>query len=274
MTTFERDGFTVVEVLIAVAIASVLSGVLMATISGQNRLQAEQDALALIEETTRALADGLVPEVRAAGPGDIVRAESDRIVVRSDLSRAIVCEALPSGEIDLYIYDAVEAANLPRGFRGTAISEPYEASFIYADGFTPTMSPSREAAANCRGNGADAPMIAPNSAFQRTSGWSTGFATPPGRGSVVRMYGTLTYELRDAADGSGNLTVRRNTQEFATFLAPDARFEYVMANGTTATDVRPPNLRDVRDVRLTATALGRVSGVPGRSVVHEVPLRN
>jgi len=275
MTANQRFGFTVVEVLVAIAIAGLLSGVLVSTLSNQSRLQSEQDDVQLIEQTTRAIADGLVAEIRAAGPGDIIQAEPDRFVVRTDIARAVVCETLPGGEVDLFVYDSVPAANVPRAFRGTAFSGPYDGSFTYADGFLPTTSPSSSAAAaTCRANGSDTAGVAGSSAFLRTSGWAAGFASPPVRGSVVRTYGSLTYELSPATSQPGSIAIRRNLQEFATPLAPGAVFEYVLANGTTVSRVGPGNFASVREVRLIATAIGRTPAVAGRSLVYEVPLRN
>ncbi len=274
MTSRTTAGFTVVEVLVAIAIAGLLSTVLVSTVSTQNRRQSQQDDAQLIEQTTRVIADGLVPEIRAAGPRDIIQAAPDRFVVRTDIARALVCATLPGGVVDLFVYDSIPGVNVPRAFRGTAVSGPYDTPFTYADGFQPTASPSPAAAATCRANGSDSAGVAPSSAFQRTQGWSAGFASAPIHGSIVRTYGSLSYSVVPSTTLPGNLAIRRNLQEFATPLAPGAAFEYVLANGTVVPSVGPGNLANVRVVRLITTAVGRTPGTSGRSVVHEMPLRN
>ena len=269
-----RRGFTVIEVLVALAGASLLGGAVAGLLTSQTRFHAQNDDAVLAEETVRALFDGMVAELRGVGAGDLLLATPDSVAVRFDVLRAVVCDTLPGGVAYLFVYDSIAAPNVPRGFRGTAYSGPYDAPFVYADGFTPTSTSTGAAEATCRANGADPLRIAPGSSFRRTSGWGAAFGVTPPRGSVARIYGTLTYSLVGSSSRSGALAVRRNGQEFATPLGPVSRFEYEMSDGTTQGRVGTGNLIDVRQVRLVARAIGRSPIGAGRQLVYEATLRN
>ncbi len=267
-------GFTLVEVLVALVGASLLSGALMALLMRQSRFQIRVDETVHAEQTVRVLADGMAAELRGASSQDILRADPDGFGIRFDVARAVVCDTVAGGGADLFAYDTVPAPNVPPRFRGTAVSGPYDGPFTYADGFVPGSSPSAAAEGICRARGADSRGMAPSAAFRRTTGWTAAFGSLPVRGSVVRTYGALTYTLAPSGSQSGAVSVRRNGQEYATPLAAGAGFEYVMADGTIRSQVGSGNFLNVREVRLVATAMGRTPGVATRSVVYEMPLRN
>lgn len=269
-----RRGFTLVEVLVALAGASLLGGALASLLASQSRFHARNDDAVIAEQTARALFDGLVAELRGASAGDLLLATPDSVTVRFDVLRSVVCDTLAGGGVDLFVYDSIAAPNVPRGFRGTAYSGPYDAPFAYADGFTPISTVSAAAEATCRANGADPGGTRPRSSFRRTSGWSGAFGVTPARGSIARVYGTLTYSVARSTSQPGALAVRRNNQEFAAPLAPGARFEYEMSDGTTRGRVAAGNLAGVRKVRLVAVAMGRNPMGAGRQQVFEAALRN
>lgn len=261
-------GFTLVEVLITVVVASILGGALMSLVIGQQRFYARSDNEVLAQQNIRAAVDLMAAELRMAAPGDIMLAATDSVTIRFDLLRGVVC-AGGSGSTNIFAYDSVGTANLTSGIVGTAFSGPYDSAFVYDDGFTGTVSGSHSASRTvCQTNGA--PMSEPLSAFRLVSGWTT---TPP-RGSLVRWYGTLTYAFAPSATDAGSQAIWRNGQELVTPFEAGARFWYVMQDGSVQGSVSGGSLTDIREIRIAATATGQGPFQARRPVVYDVPLRN
>lgn len=275
-----RGGFTLAEMLVALTGASLLAGTLLALIWSQSRFHLRNEDGLQTARTSRALLDGMGAEIRAAGPGDLIRAAPDTVSIRLAILKGVVCDSLGSGGADVFVYDSVRATNLRSSWRGTAWARPYaagpsgNAGFRYADGFKPTSATSAVAATTCRAAGADSANQVSAKWFRRTSGWSGAFQTTPGPGSIMTVYGRVTYAIRSSTAHSGTVSIRRNGQEFATFLTPSAAFEYVLADGTVRSQVADSVLARVREVRLQATAMGRNRLGAQRPFVYAMPFRN
>jgi hypothetical protein len=269
-----ETGFTLVEVLVVLAGAGVLGGALMSLLSTQTRFQDANDDSVYVRQNVRVLAELLGGELRGAGAGDLLAAESDSVAVRFDVSRSVVCDTAPGGEVDLFVYDSITGSNVPAGFRGTAVGSPYAAGFRYADGFVPAGGPAAAAATTCRANGADAHGTARASDFRRVSGWSAALGQAPGRGSVVRTYGRSVYRIDASGSAPGALALWRNGQELVSPLRVGSQFEYRLSNGTVLSRVAAGNFPGVVGIRIVATATGRGPAAVGESLVLEIPLRN
>lgn len=269
-------GFTLVEVLIAITVAGILGAGILALVLGQNRFYGHHDDAIYASQSLRAAMDLMAAELRIASPTDLIEAESDRVSVRFDLSRAVVCgptDPLGLGdEVALFVYDSVTNANLPADFRGTAVSGPYDASFAYADGWTGTASVGGLAQTLCEANGTPPD---PGNVYQLVSGWSDEFGSAPDPGSIVRRYGQLTYSFAASGFGSG-LAVWRNAQELVSPFDEGARFRYEMADGSIQDNVSDPDLPGVRMIRIEVTAVGDGANRYGveRPLDYTVPLRN
>lgn len=267
-----QGGFTLAEMLVALTGASLLIGLLIGLLGSQSAFHLQNEDTIQASQITRALSDGLGAEIRGAGPGDLLRATADTLSIRVDVLRAVVC-GTASGSIDLFVYDSV-VANPQSGWRGTAFSGPYSATWAYADGFTPVSGVSAAAETACRAAGADRANQMPTRWFRRASGWSGGFASMPAPGSLARVYGRLTYAIHRSDSESGTVSIRRNGQEFVSPLEPGAAFEYRLSSGAIQPDVASGDLSRVREVRLTGAARGRNGRVAGRRVVYAMSLRN
>ena len=268
-----QGGFTLAEMLVALAGAGLLVGLLIGLLGSQSRFHLRNEDAIQASQIARALADGMGAEIRSAGPGDLLLATRDTVSLRVVVLSAVVCDTVSSGSIDLFAYDSI-AANLQSGWRGTAFSEPYSADWVYADGFTPVSSVSAAAETACRAAGADRANRMPTRWFRRTSGWNGGFGTTPVPGSLARVYGRLTYAIRRSGSEAGTVSIRRNGQEFVSPLELGAAFEYRLSSGAIQAGVAPADLSRVREVRLTGTAIGRNGRAAGRRVVYAMSLRN
>ncbi|WP_419858039.1 hypothetical protein [Candidatus Palauibacter irciniicola] len=268
-----QEGFTLAEMLVALTGAGLLIGLLIGLLGSQSAFHLRNEDTIQASQIARALSDGLGPEIRAAGPGDLLLATPDTVSIRVDVLRAVVCGTASGGSVDLFAYDSI-AANLQSGWRGTALSGPYSAAWVYTDGLTPVSGVSAAAEAACRAAGADPANRMPTRWFRRASGWSGGLAPMPEPGSLARIYGRLTYAIHRSASGSATVSIRRNGQEFVSPLEPGAAFEYRLSSGAIQARVSTGALSRVREVRLTGTAIGRNGRAGGRRVVYAMSLRN
>ena len=267
-------GFTLPELLVALAVASILGAVLLALLWTQSRFHLRNEDGLQAAQTARALFDGMGAEIRGAGPGDLMLATPDTVSIRVAVLRGVVCDSVGPGAADVFVYDSVPATNLRSPWRGTAYAEPYAGVLRYGDGFTPTTAISGPAEASCRSAGADRARLAAARWFRRTTGWAGHFGATPRRGSLASIYGRVTWAIRPSSAPPGTASVRRNGQEFATPLGPNAAFEYGMDDGTVRAQVAAADLARVRDVRLVATTLGRNALADGRRIVYAMPFRN
>lgn len=268
-----QEGFTLAEMLVALAGAGLLIGLFIGLLASQSRFHLRNEDAIQASQIARALSDGMGAEIRGAGPGDLLLATPDTVSVRVNVLKAVVCGTSSGGSIDLFAYDSI-AANLQSGWRGTALSGPYSAAWVYADGFTPASSVSAAAETACRAAGADRANRMSTRWFRRTSGWSGGFAAMPAPGSVARVYGRLTYAIRPSSSEPGTVSIRRNGQEFVSPLETGTAFEYRLSSGAIQAGVAPGDLSRVREVRLVGTAIGRNGRAAGRRVVYAMSLRN
>lgn len=273
MSRFRTAGFTLVEILITIAVAGVLGATLMGLVLGQQRFYVHSDDTIVAQQNLRAAMDLLATELRMAAPTDVMVARSDSVVVRSDILRAVVCDVTGPDEATVFAYDSVASANLPSGFRGTAYSGAYDSTFVYGNGFTPTSSTGGPAAGICTGNGA--PTGQPGWAYRRTTGWTGQFGVVPDRGSLLRWYGALAYSFGTSSSNTGD-ALWRNADELVTPFEVGARFRYVMADGSVLSNVTGANMANIRQIRVVVTATGDGVNRFGvrRPLTYDIPLRN
>jgi hypothetical protein len=228
-------------------------------------------------ENLRATIDLLAAEVRQASPADFLAAASDSLTIRFDVSRAIVCDSTAPDQVALVVFDTVRAANVPSTFRGTAVSDPYDSSFTFLDGWRlPVIGKGSDPRAACEARGASAEL--PSSRFRAVSGWRSRYGKLPQAGSFVRVYGRLSYRLGTSSFESG-LGVWRNGQELASPFAEGSSFSYILEGGAEQSAVPVGDLGRIRAVHIRLEATGRSGGARFQPPVrlpaeHLVFLRN
>lgn len=268
------EGFTLIELIVTMTVAGVLGMAILALVLGQNRFYGHSDDVTYAQQSLRAAMDLMASELRMASPRDLVEAEADRVRIRFDLERAVVCERDDTNDrAHIYVYDVVGNANLPAGFRGAAFSGPYTAAWSYGDDWTGTSETSSTAKSVCVANGA--PDVTPASRYRRVGGWTAKFGSVPEQGSLVRFYGQLTYRFAESGFGEG-VAVWRNDQELVSPFDDGATFHYVLANGLVLSSVPDADLLSVRTIRIDVTAEGDGPNRYDvqRSISYDVPLRN
>ena len=134
-----RAGFSLIEVLLVLTLLGAVFSAAIWLFIQNSRFYARSDETIGARENLRATIDLLAAEVRQASPADFLAAASDSLAIRFNLSRAIVCDSTALDEVALVVFDTVRAANVPSAFRGTAVSDPYDSSFTFLDGWRPSV---------------------------------------------------------------------------------------------------------------------------------------
>jgi len=248
-----REGFTLIEVLVALVMSVLLGGALISLLAGQSLFYAKSDQIISAERNIRVAAELLATEIRMAAPEDLVAATPDSVLIRYDVLRGVVCDSTAPDEVAGFVLDTVGTFGLSTAVEGWAYSEPYDSAFVYADGFAGTVTGTGSVPKTvCTDNGA--PSTLPNAYYRTISGWQAGFGDLPDRGSHVRVYRLLTYRFAPSIFASGR-TLWRGSDELVGPFADSASFSYVMADGGVQTTVSGSALDSVRALRISGTTV-------------------
>ena len=271
------DGFTLVEMLIALTIAGLLATSLVSLLVGQSRFYDRTDDQINAEQVAQATFDLFSAEMRMAGAGDLIEAKPDSVTFRFTIVRAIVCDSTAADEATLYVFDRTLNASIFGSFVGIASSDPYETEFEYEDGWNPTPTASGSAPkADCVASGA--PATGGNFDYLRIQGWGARFTDGvPERGALIKGYGRLTYRWAPSTFFATRTALWRGNQELVGPFDNTAGFSYVMSDGSVRSNVgMGAPLDSVVAVRLTATATGEGNNPHGvsRPLAFDVPFRN
>jgi prepilin-type N-terminal cleavage/methylation domain-containing protein len=266
-------GFTLVEALLAITLAGVLASAALSLLLGQRRFYERSAETIYARQSVRASLDLIAAEVRQASAADILAAAPDSLVFRFDVTRAVVCDSTGPDEVVLLVFDSVRAPNVPAGFRGAAVSGPYDSTFVYADGwFAKPVEKGAGPRLVC--SAAGAPVDLPPSRYRRVAGWTARVGRLPLRGALVRSYGRLSLRV-DPSSFEQGLAIRRNGQELAAPFAIGSGFRYLLEDGSELGSVGSRDLGRIRAVRVRLQAADP-RGVPGTqaAVEHLIFLRN
>jgi prepilin-type N-terminal cleavage/methylation domain-containing protein len=266
-------GFTLIEVLIALVISTIIGGALLSLLVGQTRFYAKNDQLLTAERNVRAAVDMITADLRMAAPEDLFAATPYSVSLRYDVIRGVVCDSTDTDEIAGYILDTLGTFGLTTSVQGLAFSEPYDSAFDYGDGFLGTVTATGSGPkATCTANGA--PTTLPDAYYRTVTGWQAEFGNVPDRGSYVRGYRLLTYRFAPSVFATGT-AIWRGDSELVGPVADSAAFSYVMADGTVQATVLGAFLDDVRAIRVSGTTEDEDTRVEiEKAFSFDVELRN
>ncbi len=271
-----QSGFSLVEALVALVVGGLVISAALVLVLGQNRYHYRMEDQIWAEQTLRATVDLMASELNMASGRDLISAEAESVSVRFDSRRAVVCDSTGIDEVALADYDSVSAWGLATGFTGTALSEPTFSAIEYADGFQPTTTSSGSAPKSiCTGHGAPATLS--GASYWTAVGWRGAFrGALPERGTLIRVYGRLTYRFAPSTFFPSLDALWRGAQEMTGPFDDGAAFSYVMDDGSERSRVEDADLGQVRAVRITSRAVGQAGPPPGtsRGLRFDVRLRN
>lgn len=253
-------GFTLVELVAGLTLAGLVAAAVVGVLLGQHDFYADSSDRAHARQGARAAADLVAGELRMASSGDLLAAEADSVSLRLDVLRGVVCGPMVSepGRVAVYVFDTVTNPNVPAGFRGWGYSDP-DGPWRHVDG-APLVVSTGAGRSECVSRGA--PDREPGWRYRGVGGWRLpgSFGSVPARGAVLTRYGRLTYSVEPSRSYPGRAAIHRNSQELVGPFADDARFRFVLSDGTVASRVAPAEIAEVRAVRLEATALAPRAG--------------
>lgn len=270
------EGFTLVEMLIALVVTGILAGGVVSLLLNQNQFYGQTDDVVFAEQSLRATADLVASELRMGAPEDIVDAQSDLLTFQFDLLRAVVCEVNTTTN-DVYYYVVDEPSNANVGsMTGFAYRNPYSTTgynYNANHAFSESVagSETHSIATTCAADGGPNPTASNFESFRMVN-WDAG--TLPADGAYLRFFSQLTYEFRASGFDPDATALYRANQELASPFQSDAGFTYVMDDGSEQNSTT--SYADIQRVRISATAVGDGSNRfdVARDLSFDVPLRN
>lgn len=230
-----RGGFTLVETLIAMVLATILMGLVSHAFLVQNEYYATQIARAGVQDNVRAATALVAREVRTSVEDGIVTAGARTLTVRSPIVVGLVCNSLgSSGAVQT---EGGEAA-LPTGeVRGMALRN--DSTWEYVNNTWASLNGADgSSAADCASNGAD--TLGAIQDFHQLNAMD-GFASSVNLGSVVMLYREITYTIETSVLDPSTLGLFRTVWgapaiEFATGIDTTSQFQYRTAGTSTYAD--------------------------------------
>lgn len=274
-----RAGFSLVEMVIVLVLAGVVSTAAIGMFSTQNRVNAAMTALGESQENARSAVQVAAAELRSASGGSVMTARGDRLVVRIPIVIGIVCSESQGNQRGVYFPMDGRVIDFRRDVTA------YDA-LSRSGAWSPHMTPHNGDA--FRGSASRSLCIA---AGNGTAGVDADYATMMrlggawvGIGTAVRLMREVTYAFETSAltaeSRAFTTAVAGRKVELALGFSPRSRFEYqLLGESTWRTSVTGSNLSRIRTIRLRADVEGTGSSGMTTShanfaIVRDVPLRN
>lgn len=273
MTT-DRRGFSLIEMVIVLVLAGLVSSAAISMFSTQNQLNAEMTALGESQENARSAVQLTATELRSVGGGSVIGASADRIVVRVPIVVGIICGELPGNRTSVYFPMNGRTLDLRDEADGKMLLNPVvgwqRRNLSGGDGFQ--GSASRQACIDA-GNG--------------SAGTDADYATLLGNdpvGTPVMLYRDVTYSFGTSGlDPSRRAFFRTSLDEqieLAQGFSTGTRFEFMLSNdGVWRTTVASNRRDDISAIRLVAEVVaegvsGSATGSATFGLTREIQLRN
>jgi prepilin-type N-terminal cleavage/methylation domain-containing protein len=270
----DRRGFSLIEMVIVLVLAAVVSTAAISMFTTQNQLNAEMTALGESQENARSAVQLVATELRSVGGGSVVAASGDRIVVRVPIVIGIICGANQGNRTSVYFPLEGRQLDLRRDADGKMLLNAnvgwQQRNLSGADGF--------------HGNGSRQACI---DAGNGSAGSDGDYATLLGDdpvGTPVMIYRDVTYSLAMSALDETRRAFYRTSLgeqiELAQGFSTATHFEFMLSNdGVWRASVNNNQLRLISAVRLIAEVVGEgVSGSATGSatfgLTREIHLRN
>lgn len=270
-----RSGFSLVEMVIVLVLAGLVSTAAITMFSSQNRLNAAMTALGESQENARSAVQAAATELRAVTNDGIVVARSDRVVARVPVLIGIICAGSGAGDRSVYF---------PLDGRSFDLFDEVDGYGLRDDAGSWATGMGVDGTAGFRGLESRQPCL---DAGTGDAGEDTDYATIRMAGEIgdaVQLYREVTYSF-----GVSGLhetrraffrTRRGNAVELAQGFSSDSRLEYWRETESRwVPAVQPADLPDVTRIRLLtdvsgAGRSGLSTGTAHFSLMREVPLRN
>jgi prepilin-type N-terminal cleavage/methylation domain-containing protein len=270
--TRPRRGFTLIEVMIALAIAGIIGAALTSLIVSQTRFSDLQRSQRNARKVSRSGLNVMMSELRMVERLGVVDASPTRLTVRTPFAVALFCSSVPLASSTVLVLptDSVALAQGRAGFSGFATRDPNTNAYTYTEPAVPaTISNPLLGNAACDGAGIGTNPV-PGGLPGRISVQLTpavpATAVP---GDAVMLYQTIRYEFRPSVAVPGTVGLWRRQmrtgveEELVAPFANSAGFQY-FAGTTRAPGAAPADLTTIVGVSLRLNGLSE-RRVPGRT---------
>ena len=265
-----RRGFSLVEMVIVLVLAGIVSTAAITMFSTQNRLNAQMTALGESQENARSAVQVAAAELRSAHASMVVTAEPDRLVLRLPLMMGVICggNAGRSG-----VYFGAGPIDLQSEADGYAFRSDLG---VWATGY-------RVRNADSFGSAARQQCIQAGNGIAGTDDQYAAFRVGGGIGTVVMVYREITYafgpSVLDPSRRAFFRTRGENAVEMAQGFSESSAFEYLVNDDVWTPSPTRDQLRTLDAIRLTARVVGEAtsgssSGSASFELVREIRLRN
>jgi prepilin-type N-terminal cleavage/methylation domain-containing protein len=105
-----EQGFTLVEMLLALVLAGFVGTLVFQMLSAQGRFAQMQSSREEVQQNARAALDLVTGELRAVPRGAVVAAEADRIVAEVPFAWGLLCAPPSGGTVSMIVPDVLPAA--------------------------------------------------------------------------------------------------------------------------------------------------------------------
>jgi prepilin-type N-terminal cleavage/methylation domain-containing protein len=266
-----RRGFTLTEVLIALAIAGVIGAAVTSLVVGQFRLTDLQRSQRNARKVGRSGMNIIQSDLRMVERQGVVEATPTRLTVNVPFAVALYCASAPivlptSSTLVVIPADSVAFAEGGRAaFTGFATRNSGTGAYTYTNSLLPPTINLVGGTATCDGAGIAATLPGRQSVVVTPAApaW-----TQPG--DAVLLYHTVRYEFRGSAAVPGAVGLWRREvatgvdEELVAPFAPSAGFQY-FAGTARMPGPAPADLTTIVGVALNLTGRS-VAKVPGRAV--------
>jgi prepilin-type N-terminal cleavage/methylation domain-containing protein len=202
----DRDGFTVIELLVALALAGIVVVSLFEFISGQGRFVELQGAREEVQQNTRAALDLMGSELRTLPEGDaLVVAASDEITFRAARVWGVVCSGSGS-TLDVAFPSVTGATYTVNGGTGVIVNLGTAAVPIWSGAVAINANGIGAAQTTCGGSALPAGVERRTLTLAATP--QNGAATPVA-GNVLYIYDQVSYRIGTSAGVPGQWILRQ-----------------------------------------------------------------
>jgi prepilin-type N-terminal cleavage/methylation domain-containing protein len=203
----QRPGFTLLEVVVALALLAVVTGALLKALDRSSRFHAAYSVTSLARAQLAAAAKSLALELRTIAPGDLLAVADSTITYRSVVGIALVCAAT---EGTLLLAPAESDATSLSRWR--AIPRTGDSVWLYAvtsEAPAGEWSPNEVSAASLATGACAASPLRRGRAWDRAPTWrlllADSLPATPALGSPVVLSRAARFSLYRASGGDVNL---------------------------------------------------------------------
>jgi prepilin-type N-terminal cleavage/methylation domain-containing protein len=272
----DRRGFTLVEILIALVILSMIGGALVTMLTNQSRFFQKTQSVQQARSVTRSAANIMFSDMRMVPDVGGVQAgtSANQVVLRIPYMFGVVC-ATAAGETTIAMFPTDSMSLVFAKHGGHAIRDSATMEYSYT---AATALPATGTQSVCDDAGVLTPSFTkPNGTVIKGPVYTVKFAKEHPLGTPVFFWQNVTYRFGSSAVFPKRRALWRirggnDSLEVMSPFGDGARFRFYLYGETEPTDKVPSDPDDVAGLELVLTGAGQYIP-PGQSTADTVPLR-